>query len=206
MWTLDIRKRVGAVALVLLAACSSAEDRPRARSSPPAETKGPEAAPPSLSERRRLTPPKKVVVDNLATGRNRRMVKRSIRDLKRIGFWRKLTKELFVVEISARAGRRFVPKDAHLADAFRTLDIRGNRAGILCDITFYPTAMADDLARWTSYHERGLISDPPPTRRQLWAVVLAHELAHCFMKGNKEPDARRWEKRALGAFRDQGIG
>lgn len=145
-------------------------------------------------------------MDNLATGRHRRMVQRSIRDLKKIGLWRDLTRELFVIEISARPGRRFVPEDAHLADAFRTIDIRGDRAGVLCDITFYPTAMTDDLVRWTSYHDRGLISDSPPTRRQLWAAVLAHELAHCFKRRNRESDAREWEERALGALRDRGIG
>lgn len=144
-------------------------------------------------------------MDNLAAGRYRRILERAIGDLKAISFWERLTEELFVVEVSARPGRSFVPEDAHLADAFRTLDIREDQGGVLCDITFYPTAMTDDLARWADYHDRGQIADPPPTLRQLWAAVLAHELSHCLKEDNDEEAAQRWEERALKALRSAGL-
>ena len=192
------------VVALVAAACSGGDGRPEAGPSrPPAASSVPS---PTIAERMPLTEPTRLVIDNLATGPHRRLVKQAIADLRSVGLWRRLTGELFVVEASARPGRRFVPEDGHLADAFRTLDIRGSQGGVLCDITFYPRAMADDLVRWRSFFERGLIAEAPPSRRHLWASVLAHELAHCFKRDNGETDAQRWEARALERLREAGIG
>lgn len=196
--------------LPLLLVCAgvvscTASDRPAADPRPGATAAPPAQDPPAAPEPRGLTRPDRVVVDNQATGRFKDLLATAIADLKAVTMWRELTKELFVVELSARPGRGFVPKDAHLADAYRTLDIRGEQGGVLCDITFYPTAMSDDLARWEGYYAEGRISDRPPSTRQLWASVLAHELSHCLKKNNDEEHAQVWERRALGALRQAGL-
>lgn len=156
-------------------------------------------------ERGPLTRPDRVLVDNQGKGKHRSRISRAIADLKVVGMWKGLTRELFVVELSARPGRDFVPEDGHLADAYRTLDIRGEYAGVLCDITFYPRAMLDDLDRWRDFFERGLMAEPPPTARQLWAAILAHELSHCLKRDNDEDSARAWERRALRAVVAAGL-
>lgn len=191
-------------ALGLLVSCTGGTERggglreaetPSASSTPTSE----------LGERGPLTRPDEVLVDNQGNGKHRSRISRAIADLKVVGMWKRLTRELFVVELSARPGRAFVPEDAHLADAYRTLDIRGEHAGVLCDITFYPRAMLDDLERWRSYFERGLMAEPPPTARQLWAAILAHELSHCLKRDNDEDSAQAWERRALRAVRAAGL-
>ncbi len=187
--------------LTLLLSCSGSPSSPPGDARPAPRPYSSEQA----TEHRGLTRPDEAVVDNHSRGRYRRATTRAIRDLRAISFWEDLTRELFVVSLNVRPGRRFVPQDAHLADAFRTLDIRGRHAGVLCDVTFYPTAMSDDLARWRSYYQRGLIAEPPPTERQLWAAILAHELAHCLKKGNGEKAAQGWEERALAALRRAGL-
>lgn len=191
------------VAALILGACEQAE-RSSEQATPEVAASTVDAGSPT-PERRGLTRPEEVVVDNLASGRYRRYLETAIADLKAISFWGRLTKELFVVEVSARPGRAFVPEDAHLADAFRTLDIREDHAGVLCDITFYPTAMTDDLDRWRDYYDRGLLPDRPPTVRQLWASILAHELSHCLKRDNDEEAAQEWERRALEALREAGL-
>lgn len=192
-------------ALGLLVSCAGGTEpgaRPR-EERPPSST---DSTPSNeMGERGPLTRPDEVLVDNQGIGKHKSRISRAIADLKVVGMWKRLTKELFVVELSARPGRDFIPEDAHLADAYRTLDIRGEHAGVLCDITFYPRAMLDDLDRWRSYFERGLMAEPPPTVRQLWAAILAHELSHCLKRDNDEDSAQAWERRALRAVRAAGL-
>lgn len=149
------------------------------------------------------TPPQArgVRVQNVAFGRSRTLVRIAISDLKRLGFWKELTGHLYVLKISSRTGIDNVPEDGHLADAFLTGQIDSRGAGALCDIMFFPTAMANDLARYDEYYRQGLLPDPTPTEREFWVSILAHELSHCLDHGQGEPAAEAWEKKVLTAAR-----
>ena len=139
-------------------------------------------------------------VENDAFGSSARLVRRAIRDLKRLDLWGRLTRHLYVIELGSRLGRDDVPRDGHLADAYITGVVEEEGAGALCDIMFFPTAVADDLARWRIYHAGGYIEDPAPSRRQFWAGLLAHELAHCLEGPRGERVAEMWERRAMDRF------
>lgn len=145
-------------------------------------------------------------LENRATGATRARLARAIGDLKATRFWDRLTEDLYMVSIGSRPGRQYVPEDGHLAEAraFPYLDDDGG--GRLCDITFFPTAIADDLELQTRYHDQGLLDRAPPTRRHFWTAILGHELAHCLPNQKDglpaltgEAAARRWEKRVLAA-------
>lgn len=184
------------VVAVLFAACNGGPEAPSAQPSP--------AASPSASQpaERGITQPEGTSVQNVAHGPSKRLVATAIRDLKRVKLWKPLTKHLYVIKIGSRLGRSNVPEDGHLADAYLTAQIDDDGVGgSLCDIMFFPTAMADDLARWRTYNAQGLLDDPAPTRSQFWAAILAHELAHCLNHGSGEPLAEKWEARALEAVR-----
>ena len=150
---------------------------------------------------RGITKPERLIVQNVAHGGSKKLVATAIADLKREGLWRPLTKHLYVVKVGSRLGRSNVPEDGHLADAYLTAQIDEGVGGSLCDIMFFTTAMADDLARWRTYNAQGLLDDPAPTRRQFWASILAHELSHCLDHGSDEEVAERWEAKALDAVR-----
>ena len=189
-------------AALLFAACS--EDNPRpgevaaSPSSAPAQAEG-------TAAERGITQPDGTVVQNVAHGASKRSASRAIKDLKKVKLWKPLTEHLYVIKIGSRLGRPSVPEDGHLADAYLTAQIDDDGVGgSLCDIMFFPTAMADDLRRWRTYNAQGLLVDPAPTGRQFWAAILAHELAHCLDHGKGEPAAERWEARALEALRRRG--
>jgi hypothetical protein len=151
-----------------------------------------------IKERRRTR--MGVRVENDAFGSSARLVRRAVRDLKRLDLWRPLTDHLYVIEVGSRLGRDNVPRDGHLADAYITGLVEEEGAGALCDILFFPTAITDDLARWRTYHANGYLEAPPPTLRQFWAGLLAHELGHCMEGPRGERVAERWERRALHRF------
>jgi hypothetical protein len=171
---------------------------PQARSTPTP------AASPSVSEREpSIDTPK---IDNRAGGAARGRVSLAIKDLKALGFWRRLTKNLYVVSVGSRPGRQYVPEDGHLAEAraFPYLDDDGG--GRLCDITFFPTAIDDDLRLQTEYYDEGLLERAPPSVREFWVSILGHELAHCLPHQkdgqpalSPEPVAMDWEERVLKA-------
>ena len=191
-------------AALLFAACS--EDSPR-----PGEAASSVSPPPAQSEEsaaeRGITQPEGTVVQNAAHGASKRSVSNAIKDLKKVGLWKPLTRHLYVIKISSRLGRSSVPEDGHLADAYLTAQIDDDGVGgSLCDIMFFPTAMSDDLARWRTYHAQGLLADPAPARREFWGAILAHELAHCLDHGKGEAAAERWEARALEALRGRVSG
>ena len=152
---------------------------------------------------RGITKPDGLTVQNAAHGGSKRLVEAAIADLKGVKLWKPLTKHLYVIKIGSRLGRSNVPEDGHLADAYLTAQIDDGVGGSLCDIMFFVTAMADDLARWRTYNQQGLLDDPAPTRRQFWASILAHELAHCLDHGSDEDVAERWEAKALEAIRNR---
>jgi hypothetical protein len=139
-------------------------------------------------------------VENNAFGSSARLVRRAVRDLKRVHLWGRLTRHLYVIELGSRLGRDNVPRDGHLADAYITGVVEEEGAGALCDIMIFPTAVADDLARWRIYHASGYIEEPAPSLRQLWAALLAHELAHCMEGPRGERVAEMWERRAMDRF------
>lgn len=142
----------------------------------------------------------RVRVENNAFGSSARFVGRAVRDLKRLDLWVPLTRHLYVIELGSRLGRDDVPRDGHLADAYVTGLVEEEGAGALCDIMFFPTAVTDDLARWRTYYTDGLLEAPPPTLRQFWAALLAHELGHCMEGPRGERVAERWEHKALHRF------
>lgn len=182
---------------LLLVACSTEGPRtPPVAAPSPSETAG-DGEP----SERGITQPEGTTVQNVAHGKSKRTVATAVRDLKRVRLWKPLTKHLYVIKIGSRLGRSNVPDDGHLADAYLTAQIDDGVGGSLCDIMFFPTAMDDDLARWRTYNAQGLLDDPAPTRRQFWASILAHELAHCLNHGSGEGVAERWEARALKAVR-----
>ena len=189
--------RIAAVLLcvVLLGACSGSDE--------PLDVDRTERVSPSPQEpaERGITQPEGLTVENVAHGHSKRLVANAITDLKKEGLWKPLTKHLYVIKIGSRLGRSNVPDDGHLADAYLTAQIDDGIGGSLCDIMFFPTAMSDDLARWRSYNAQGLLDDPAPTRRQFWASILAHELAHCLDHGSDEKVAEKWEAKALEAVR-----
>lgn len=179
--------------LVAGAACSPAEPTPRAE---PTATPSPSPSPSVV-----INPPG-VVVENAANGKSVGRVKRAIRDLKAVNLWLPLTKHLYKIKFQSRLGAASIPEDGHLADAFLTAGFGKRAQGRLCDIMFFPNAISRDLDRWTYYYSQGATIDPPPTLRQLWAAVTAHELGHCFPGGPGEKVAQRWERKALARLRD----
>lgn len=181
-------------ASLLLAVACSANDAPRASA--------PTASPsPSQSPAVVVNPPG-VVIHNAALGTSARRVRRAMRDLKAVNLWRPLTKHLYKVKFASRLGLVNVPEDGHLADAILTAGFGEGVQGRLCDVMFFPNAIARDLDRWRYYYGQGAAADPPPTLRQLWGAVMAHELAHCFPGGPGEKVAQEWEAKALGRLRN----
>jgi len=181
------------VALFVLSSCAGDQ-------SPPARDSDRRGKPVEEAIKERGPTRIRVRVENRALGSSARLVRRAVRDLKRLGLWEPLTRHLYVVALGSRLGRDDVPRDGHLADAYVTGLVEEEGAGALCDIMFFPTAVTDDLARWRTYHASGYIGDPPPSPRQFWAALLAHELGHCMEGPRGERVAERWERRALHRF------
>lgn len=145
--------------------------------------------------------PPGVVVINHALGPSKKRVRRAMRDLKAVNLWRPLTKPLYKVKWQSRLGRIKIPEDGHLADALLTAAFDKRAQGRLCDVMFFPNAISRDLDRWRYYYGIGATSNPPPTLRQLWAAVMAHELAHCLPGNPGEKVAEKWEAKALVRLR-----
>lgn len=128
-------------------------------------------------------------------------MRRAIRDLKRVGMWKKLIwKDLYIVQVQSRPGVQRIPEDGHLADASYHSYIDEQGSGSLCFILFYGKALKNDLETWESYAARGIAAYRPPTLDDYWAAVLAHELGHCYKGLRGEKVARRWESRAWSAL------
>ena len=195
-------KKVASVLLcsLLLAACTTDTEDPM-RVDKPRIDPGPTSTP--ATEERAPLERRGVRVENVAFGRSRAHARRAVRDLKRLGLWKRLTDHLYVVKLGSRLGRESIPDDGHLADAILTAQVDEQGRGALCDIRFYPTAMRDDLVRWAQYYAQNLLPEPAPSLRQFWGAILAHELAHCLGEGKGERVAERWEDRALRGLRTE---
>lgn len=186
------------VASVVLGGCTRARTPQGAPASP---SSVPTASASPTPQERGITNPEGVIVTNAGLEGSDRRIATAVKDLKRVRLWRRLTKHLYAAKFGSRPGRHQIPDDGHLADAFLTAQIEEDAGGPFCDIMFFPTAMRDDLDRWRTYYAQGLLDDPPPSLRQFWASIMAHELAHCLPGGKGEPAAQRWEQRALQAVR-----
>ena len=193
-----VRKLVLVAVCVLLAACTI-ETEPTIRIDKPQVGAGRNVTP--EPEERPALGRKGPKVENVAFGRSHDHARRAVKDLKRLGLWKRLTDHLYAIRLGSRLGRDSVPDDGHLADAILTAQVDEEGHGSLCDIRFYPTAMRDDLVRWSLYYAQRLLPEPAPTLRQFWGAILAHELAHCLPEGRGEPAAGRWEERALRGLR-----
>jgi hypothetical protein len=188
------RFAVASVAAALaLAGCSGAGDPAPAARATPSPSPSPSASP--------VINPPGVVVDNVAFGRSKRRLQRAISDLKKVDLWYPLTKHLFKLKLASRLGVSNIPEDGHLADAVLTGAIEEDAQGRLCDLMFFPNAIAQDIDRWRLYYSQGALIDPPPTLRQFWGSILAHELGHCFPGSPGEKVAERWEREALERLR-----
>jgi len=145
----------------------------------------------------------RVVIES--SGRTRARLVTAVRDLKRVDLWPRLTDHLYEIELDSRAGTANVPPDGHLADAYFTGVVDERGAGPVCDVMFFPSAVAADLVRWRQYYAAGVMASPAPTERAFYAALVAHELAHCRRGARGEPVARAWEARALRAVRAAGL-
>ncbi|MDQ4145152.1 MAG: hypothetical protein M3198_15715 [Actinomycetota bacterium] len=204
------------LALILLAALTLG-----ACESPPS---GPPRAAPSRAERtsdkpkpaetertkprtRPPTRPERVSYKNLAlTASDRRRVDRAVKDLKDLGFWKELTRSVASVQIATRPGSGRILEDGRLADSVMSVKL-GRDPGYFCDIMIFSQAIENDVSRQQVYYSQGRLSAPPPTVRQFWAVILAHELAHCTKRGQRgEAYSTIWERRVLDAFGTTRVG
>lgn len=182
-------------------------DRPGPSGGTDGSGPGPRMGPsPGGPQERARTQPRRAKLTITALGRDRLRSRRAVADLKKLGFWPRLTGKVTEVVISTRAGRGSMPKDGHLADAIRTVQV-GKRPGYVCDVMIYSTALADDVFRQAGYYSSGSIQAPPPTLREFWAMILAHELAHCSERGQRgEAYSTGWERRVLAAYGADRLG
>lgn len=122
--------------------------------------------------------------------------------MKRIGLWRPLTRHLGVIAMTAFDEKWRVAPDGHLADAFVQTTDENGVFQIRCDVEFFTHAIAKQLViyRKPSY---GLGLDPPQSLREVYAAVVAHELAHCLSGPHGEKVAQWWERDAVRRFREE---
>ena len=190
-----MRRALVAALLITLAACThSADHHERAVPEPT----------PLRSERPPTKVHRKLILE--ARGPAHDSIVQAVADVRTIGFWRRLTDHLFEVQLDARLGRSNIPRDEHLADAYYTVAVAPNGGGTVCDVMFFPTSIANDLARWTAFYAQGRIARPPPASlRQYYASLLAHELGHCQPGLRDESVALSWEHRTVAALEARGI-
>jgi hypothetical protein len=188
------RNAIAALALVTVVS-SACADAPESKAAPRV------VPTPSPSQSVVINPPG-ILVENVAFGRSKQRVRAAVRDLEAAGLWHRLTRHLYRVKFGTRLGVVNIPDDGHLADAVLTAAFDEGAQGRLCDILFFPNAIDQDLRRWHLYYSQGAIEDPPPTLRQYWGGVMAHELGHCFPGGPGEKVARAWEAKALRRLRE----
>jgi hypothetical protein len=146
---------------------------------------------------------------NDALGDAEVLTRRAIADLKRLGFWKPLTKKIHGIRVTSRQRSLTIPTDGHLADSLWTYykDDKTGEWGDLCDVLFFTRAVKNDVANQRAYWAEGRLAHPPPTLRQFWAVLLGHEIAHCSKRGQKgEAWSTRWESRILAGYGIDRIG
>lgn len=133
----------------------------------------------------------------------------AIKDLDRLGFWKRLTKGLFAIEMETHPGARS-EVGVHLADAALNHTLAGGEAQVVCDIRFYPLAIRGELRiwkrildlgitprRWRDYNDNGSFDEIPPKLDDFWSAILAHELSHCLVGPHGERQAQKWEYKTI---------
>lgn len=187
-------------AVVAAGSCAAAE--PPADPGAPDERRG--ATPTDVRAQDRRATAGGLRVTNEARGPSRRRVTIAVRDLKQVSLWRPLTRDLYSLQLQTDPGTYGVPDDGHLADAMIGAVVEPHGSGTHCSIRFYPAAIRAELDTLEEGYRTGTFG-APPSYRQLWAAVLAHELAHCRDWEGAEPYAKQWEARALEAVRGAGL-
>lgn len=203
-----MRPRMLLVVAVLLAACTTPGGEPLPVAGSPAPKTDGRSHGRGIKERKE-TQPEKTRVMHATRRAARRLTRRAVADLKAMGYWDDLTKKIDWIRISSREGPGSIPSDGHLGDSLWTYyrdDATGNW-GDLCDVVLYTPAIKHDVARQGAYYSQGRLEHPPPTLDQFWAVLLAHELAHCSARGQKgEAYSTRWETRVLEGYGVDRVG
>jgi hypothetical protein len=119
-----------------------------------------------------------------------RLIRRGIKDVEKLGLWKRLTRHLKVVKINAYAGNHNIPRDGHLADAiYGVMEARDGELGLSCDVVFYLSAIERELR----LSRAGVLVREYPSERITFAMIVAHELGHCQRGPHGEKVARRWE-------------
>ena len=125
----------------------------------------------------------------------------AVAEIKRLHLWRRMSSHLTRLRIRARPGVSAVPQDRHLADSLYRPTRRTD--GRYCQVTFYPRAMRDDLAKQRYYYSQDRLPLEPPTMDEFWVAILAHELTHCRDHNRTEKIALEVERRVLKLLRDR---
>ena len=142
-------------------------------------------------------------LQNESTGESRRLLARAMKDLRRLGYWTRLTDRLYGLWITVRPPSSKVAEDHHLAHSVVQPFTVGRHLGERCHINFYADAMQDEIEEITE-EAAGAGTPPSPELVQtVWTSILAHELSHCLpyetkagvRVGGPEPRARKWEKK-----------
>lgn len=131
--------------------------------------------------------------------RHERALDRAVEDLASTRLWTPLTAGLHGIRLRATAGAEGIPRDGHLADASLSRRTGYLVAVRVCHVEFFPAAIRADLGRQHGYHALGRFPEPP-SLRDFWAALLAHELSHCRRGPHGEVRAMAWEARALRAL------
>ena len=182
-----------------LGACDRGTAAPETKPSPAGAGESSPAPVPSPSS----TPDLALRLKNEATGESRRLLGRAIEDLRRLGYWKRLTDHLYSVWITVRPPSSEVPDDHYLAHSLVQPFAVGRHLGERCHINFYADAMQDETEQITE-DAVGAGTEPSPDLVQtVWTSILAHERSHCLpyetkagaRVGGPEPRARKWEKR-----------
>ena len=178
---------LAALALTVAVACTNPAPLGAGPSPPPSSPARRLAFPPSEP-----APPKLEIV---APRSARRTVGRAVRDLREIGLWHRLTRDLYAVRLSVRTGKGAIPGDRHLADAAYSGLVDDHGSGSLCDVFLFARSILDDHRRQRRFYAAHR-ADRPSSLRVFWASVLAHELAHCSTRGQRgERWSEHWEER-----------
>ena len=203
--------RILVIAVFLMAALVACESDPGRTRSVRRPQKSTTHAAPNKDRKpleRRPTPPQGVGYVNAGLhGVDKAHIRRAVRDLKELGFWKELTEHVVRVRISSRPGEYRILEDGRLADSIMTTQVGGRFSGVWCDVLIYSTALVQDIAQQEIYWAEGRLAAPPPDLRDFWAVILAHELAHCSPRGQKgEAYSTIWEGRVLAALGRARVG
>ena len=198
------------IALVIGCACTSVEPQAAVTSPSPS----PSRSLFTTDQGGRAKPGPADITLVFETGRfEQNLFEKTVRDLVRVGAWKKLTKGLHSVELETHPGARS-KAGVHLADAAVRFAVTEGKPLVVCDIRFYPRAIRQELRlfrrvkqlgasprQWRDYNGNGVFDEQLPRKSDFWASILAHELAHCLVGPHGERVARAWEYKTMRRLR-----